>query len=258
MGTTYELFSLTGKVGLVTGGGRGLGLGISKALAGAGADLVLVARSSSELEAAKKTIEEETGRQVLALPADISSLDRIERIVEEAIRRFGKVDILVNNAGINVRKPFVEMTQEDFDSVMGVNLKGAFFLTQAIVRHMIKRGEGGKIINIASLTSQIGIKNISVYGASKGGIYSLTKALAVELAPHGIRVNAIAPGYFRTPLTEPLFQDPVRSEWIHSRIPLGRPGIPEDLAGTPVFLASRASDYLTGAVLFVDGGWMAG
>lgn len=258
MESVHGLFSLKGKVGLVTGGGRGLGLGISRALAQAGADLVLVARSGSELEAAKELIQKETSRKVLTSTADVSRLEEIERVVAEAIRQFGKLDILVNNAGINVRKPFVEMTPEDFDSVLGVNLKGAYFLTQAVVRHMIQRGEGGKIINIASLSSQIGIKNISVYGASKGGIYSLTKALAVELAPYGIRVNAIAPGYFRTSLTEPLFQDPVRSEWIHSRIPLGKPGLPEDLAGTAVFLASAASDYLTGTVIFVDGGWMSG
>lgn len=253
-----ELFSLKGKVSLITGGARGLGFGIAKALAQAGSDIIIVARTSSQLSKAEEEIRKDTGREVLALEGDVSQAQDLDKIVETSLKRFGAIDVLVNNAGVNVRKPFVDMTTEDFDFVIGINLRGAYFLTQKIVKHMIQRGQGGRIINIASLSSQIGIPNISVYGASKGGIYSLTKALAIELAHHGIRVNAIAPGYFRTDLTEPLFQDPARSNWIHSRIPLGRPGLPDDLGGAAVFLASKASDYLTGAVLFVDGGWMSG
>lgn len=253
-----ELFSLKGKVSLITGGARGLGFGIAKALAQAGSEVVIVARTGSELSRAEEEIRKITEREVLAIEGDVSQVQDLHRIVESSLKSFGAIDILVNNAGVNVRKPFVEMSPEDFDLVMGINLRGAYFLTQKVVEHMIQRGQGGKVINIASLSSQIGIPNISVYGASKGGIYSLTKALAIELAPHGIKVNAIAPGYFRTDLTEPLFQDPARSRWIHSRIPLGRPGSPDDLGGVAVFLASRASDYLTGAVIFVDGGWMAG
>lgn len=258
MDNVAQLFSLADKVTLVSGGGRGLGFGMAKALAQAGSDLVLVARTKVQLEEASNSIARETGRRVLALAADISQLRELDRALERALAELGAIHVLVNNAGINVRKPFVQISPEEYDAVMGVNLRGVYFLTQRVVRHMVERGEGGKIINIASLTSQIGISNISVYGASKGGVYALTKALAVELAPHGIRVNAIAPGYFRTPLTEPVFQDQTRAEWIRSRTPLGRPGEPWDLAGAVVFLASAASDYLTGTVMFVDGGWMSG
>lgn len=252
-----DLFSLDGKVSIVTGGARGLGYGIAQALAGAGSDLVIVSRSRHELERASHEVMEGTKRKVLPLPLDLAREGGIERLVKTALKEFGRIDVLVNNAGTTVRKPFLKVTEKEFNDVVGLNLRAVFFLTQAVVGEMIKQ-KRGKIINIASLGSQIGLRNISAYTATKGGIASLTRTLALELAAHNINVNAIAPGYYRTQLTEALFQDEEGYRWVLSRIPLGRPGIPEDLAGSAVFLASSASDYVTGQVLFVDGGWIAG
>jgi len=257
MDSSKDLFSLDGKVSIVTGGGRGLGCGIAQALAGAGSDLAIVGRSRDKLERASQEIMEETKRKVLPLPLDLAREGKIERLVQVVLKEFGRIDVLVNNAGTTVRKPFLEITEKEFDDVVHLNLRAVFFLTQAVVGEMIKQ-KRGKIINIASLGSQIGLRNISAYTATKGGIASLTRTLALELAAHNINVNAIAPGYYRTQLTEALFQDEEGYRWVLSRIPLGRPGMPEDLAGAAVFLASSASDYVTGQVLFVDGGWIAG
>jgi len=257
MDSSKDLFSLNGKVSIVTGGGRGLGYGIALALAGAGSDLVIASRSRNELERASQEIMEETKRKVLPLPLDLAREGEIERLVETVLKEFGGIDVLVNNAGTTVRKPFLEVTEKEFDDVVHLNLRAVFFLTQAVVKKMIKQKKG-KIINIASLGSQIGLRNISAYTATKGGITSLTKTLALELAPHNINVNAIAPGYYRTQLTDALFRDEEGYRWVLSRIPLGRPGVPEDLAGAAIFLASPASDYVTGQILFVDGGWIAG
>jgi len=257
MDSSKDLFSLNGKVSIVTGGGRGLGYGIALALAGAGSDLVIASRSRNELERASQEIMEETKRKVLPLPLDLAREGEIERLVETVLKEFGGIDVLVNNAGTTVRKPFLEVTEKEFDDVVHLNLRAVFFLTQAVVKKMIKQKKG-KIINIASLGSQIGLRNISAYTATKGGITSLTKTLALELAPYNINVNAIAPGYYRTQLTDALFRDEEGYRWVLSRIPLGRPGVPEDLAGAAIFLASPASDYVTGQILFVDGGWIAG
>ena len=257
MDSSKDLFSLNGKVSIVTGGGRGLGYGIALALAGAGSDLVIASRSRNELERASQEIMEETKRKVLPLPLDLAREGEVERLVETVLKEFGGIDVLVNNAGTTVRKPFLEVTEKEFDDVVHLNLRAVFFLTQAVVKKMIKQKKG-KIINIASLGSQIGLRNISAYTATKGGITSLTKTLALELAPYNINVNAIAPGYYRTQLTDALFRDEEGYRWVLSRIPLGRPGVPEDLAGAAIFLASPASDYVTGQILFVDGGWIAG
>jgi 2-deoxy-D-gluconate 3-dehydrogenase len=234
-----------------------LGYGIAQGLAGAGSDLVIASRSRHELERASQEIMEGAKRKVLPLTLDLAREGEIERLVKTALKEFGRIDVLVNNAGTTVRKPFLEITEKEFNDVVGLNLRAVFFLTQAVVGEMIKQ-KRGKIINIASLGSQIGLRNISAYTATKGGIASLTRTLALELAAHNINVNAIAPGYYRTQLTEALFRDEEGYRWVLSRIPLGRPGMPEDLAGSAVFLASSASDYVTGQVLFVDGGWIAG
>jgi NAD(P)-dependent dehydrogenase (short-subunit alcohol dehydrogenase family) len=251
-----DVFSLTGKISIVTGGGRGIGFGIAKALAGAGSDMVLVARTASQLREAADVISKEYGRQVETISADLSDPDSLKGIISQTISRFGRIDVLVNNAGSNIRKSYLEVTPEEYDTIMQIQLKSAYFLAQAAAKEMVKAGQG-KIINLASLTSKIAVPNISIYGTAKGGIFSLTKAMAVELAAHSINVNAVAPGYVRTFMTEAAFADKERCEWMLSRIPLGKFGTPEDIGNTALFLASPASDYITGEVIFVDGGWMA-
>lgn len=257
MEKTGNLFSLNGKVSLVTGAARGIGLAMAMALARAGSGLILVDQLGKELEEASQTISKETGKRTLVISGDLAKIKEIERTVNQALQEFTAIDVLVNNAGTTARKPFLEISQEEFDHVVAVNLRATFFLSQKIARSMVERGTAGKIINVASSTSFIGMQNLSAYGASKGGVYALTKAMAVELAPYQICVNAIAPGFFKTPLTEPVWQDTRKLDWALSRIPLKRCGMPEDICGAVIFLAAAASDYMTGTVLLVDGGWMA-
>jgi 2-dehydro-3-deoxy-D-gluconate 5-dehydrogenase len=247
-------FRLDGRVALVTGASRGLGQAMALALASAGADLVLCANESSADTAAE--IARTTARRAEVLPTDLSDPGEPARLVSEAIARLGRIDILVNNAGIIRRQPAVDHSDEYWDSVIAVNLSSVFRLCRAAGRHMIDRGEGGKIINIASLLSFQGGVNVPGYAAAKGGVMQLTKALANEWAAHRINVNAIAPGYMETDNTAPLRADTARTRQITERIPAGRWGRPQDLAGAAVFLASSASDYVHGHVLVVDGGWM--
>ena len=250
-----DKFKLTGKVAIVTGASRGLGQGMALALAEAGADVALVARNKAALEQTAAAIKK-AGRKALVVPADLSGAAEAGRVVQETVKGLGHVDILLNVAGTQVRKPFFEMTEQDYEYLMSVNLKALYFISQAASREMAKQSKG-KIINITSLTSFIGISNISLYTASKGAVASLTRQFAVELAKHNIQCNAIGPGYFRTELTEALFQDPEKTKWVLSKIPMGRTGLPEDLAGAAVFLASAASDYITGQIVNVDGGWLS-
>jgi 2-deoxy-D-gluconate 3-dehydrogenase len=257
MEKTRNLFSLDGKVSLVTGAARGIGFSMAKALAHVGSELILVDQMEKELEEASQTISKETGKRTLAIPGDLAKIEDIERIVNDALKEFSVIDVLVNNAGTTARKPFLEISMKEFDHVVAVNLRATYFLSQKIAGSMVERSRAGKIINVASSTSFIGMQNLSAYGASKGGVYALTKAMSVELAPYQICVNAIAPGFFKTSLTEPVWQDTQKLDWALSRIPLKRCGVPEDISGTVVFLASSASDYMTGAVILVDGGWMA-
>jgi 2-dehydro-3-deoxy-D-gluconate 5-dehydrogenase len=247
------LFSLKGKTALVTGGNVGLGQGIALSLAEAGADIVSVARRDSNDTVSRV---EALGRRGLSIQADLGSTAAIEPVLEQAAV-LGPIDILVNNAGIIRRADAVDFTEADWDAVMDVNLKGVFFLTQAVVRRMIAEGRGGKIINIASMLSFQGGIRVPSYTASKSGLAGLTKLMANEWAKHGINANAIAPGYFATDNTRALQDDPDRNREILGRIPAGRWGEPADLAGAAVFLASRASDYVQGVVLPVDGGWQA-
>jgi 2-deoxy-D-gluconate 3-dehydrogenase len=248
------LFDLTGQVALVTGANTGLGQAIAVGLAGAGAEIVAVGRSAPDETAA---IVAKAGRKLHAIEADLGSTDPIERVVFEAYAAAGKVDILVNNAGIIRRADALDFTEADWDAVMDTNLKTAFFLSQAVARQWVSAGRGGKIIQVASMLSFQGGVRVPSYAASKSGLAGLTKALANEWAAKGINVNAIAPGYFTTNNTQGLRADETRSRQILERIPAGRWGAPEDLAGVAVFLASRASDYMHGAIVPVDGGWLA-
>jgi 2-deoxy-D-gluconate 3-dehydrogenase len=247
-------FDLTGKVALITGGNTGIGQGIALALAAAGADVASVARRASDDTVGKVLAK---GRKAVSIQADLTSMEPIERILDEATAALGPVDILVNNAGIIRRADAVDFSEQDWDDVMNVNLKVLFFLSQATDRRMIADQRGGKIINTASMLSYQGGIRVPSYTASKSGVAGLTKLMANEWAKHGINANAIAPGYFATDNTQALQEDPVRSKEILGRIPAGRWGDPSDIGGAAVFLASRASDYVQGITLPVDGGWLA-
>jgi 2-deoxy-D-gluconate 3-dehydrogenase len=244
------LFDLTGKVAMVTGANTGLGQGIAVGLAQAGCDIVAVGRSAPDETAAMVVA---AGRKLTAIAADLSTTEPIGRVMAEA----GSIDILVNNAGVIRRADSVDFTEADWDVVMDTNLKVAFFLSQAAGKGWIAAGRTGKIIQVASMLSFQGGVRVPSYTASKSGLAGLTKALANEWAAKGINVNAIAPGYFVTNNTEGLRADETRSRQILERIPAGRWGAPDDLAGVAVFLASRASDYMHGAIVAVDGGWLA-
>ena len=249
-----DKFKLDGKVAVVTGAGRGLGRAMAMGLAEAGADLALVGSTTTEETAA---LVRETGRRVCSVKADLREKDAVARILEETLEHLGKVDILLNNAGITRRSSVLEFSEEDWDDVIVVNQRSLFFLCQAVARHLVSAGKGGKIINVASMLSFQGGIGVAAYTASKTAVLGLTRILANELAPHRINVNAIAPGYMNTELTAALRADPKRNAEIQARIPAGRWGLPEDLQGAVVFLASAASDYMHGYTLAIDGGWLA-
>lgn len=248
-----DLFDLCGKTALVTGANTGLGQAIAVALAQAGADIVAAGRSPADDTAAQVRA---LGRRFLFLQADFGSTAPPRHVADAAIAFNGGVDILVNNAGTIRRADSLDVTEEDWDAVVNTNLRSVFFLSQALARHMAER-RGGKIINVASLLSFQGGIRVPAYTASKSALAGMTRALANEWAALGINVNAIAPGYFATNNTTALREDAERSAAILARIPAGRWGRPDDLAGVAVFLASRASDYVHGAVIPVDGGWLA-
>jgi 2-deoxy-D-gluconate 3-dehydrogenase len=254
MSTILDKFKLDGKAALVTGAARGLGQAIAVGLAEAGADLALV--DVLPMDDTCKEIEKR-GRKAVAIHADLASIKSVDSIVQAAVDAFSRIDILVNNAGIIRRAPLTEFSEKDWDDVVNINQKTLFFLTQAVAKVMIKRGAGGKIINTASMLSFQGGILVPSYTASKSAVMGLTRLMANELAPHGINVNAIAPGYMATDNTAPLRADPARNKAILERIPAGRWGEPEDLQGIVVFLASAASDYMQGYTVAVDGGWLA-
>lgn len=245
-----DKFSLKGKVAIVTGSNTGLGQGICRAFVEAGAYVAGVSRRPSDETA------ELCGKNFYNVIADLSNVDIVNYVVEKTLEKFGKVDILVNNAGIIKRQDSLEFSEEDWDSVLNVNLKTVFFLTQAVAKQFVKQGKGGKVINVASMLSYQGGIRVPSYTASKSAIRGITMTLSNEWAKYGINVNCIAPGYMATNNTQQLRQDDERSADILARIPAGRWGTPEDLQGAAVFLASPASDYVNGFTLAVDGGWL--
>lgn len=249
--------SLKGKTAVVIGGSKGLGFGMATGLAQASANVVLVSRNQGQLdEAAAKITGETSNDNVIGISADITAIENINALVEKVCDKFGQIDILFNGAGVNKRFTALEFTETDWDAVQDTQLKYVFFMCQAVARQMIEKGIKGKIINIASLTSQLGLPNMISYCAAKGAIVQITKAMANEWAQYGINVNAIGPGYYETEMTAPLFADEKRRAELFARIPQKRFGLPSDLAGAAVFLASEASDYVTGQVLYVDGGFL--
>jgi 2-deoxy-D-gluconate 3-dehydrogenase len=246
-------FSLTDRVAVVTGSSKGLGYGAALALANAGAHIVVTSRSKERAEPVAAEIRG-MGRQALPLALEVRSVASIESMVEATIERFDRIDILVNNAGINIPEPALDVSEEHWDRLMDINLKGLFFCAQKVGRVMVEQG-AGKVINIGSQMGLVGGKLRAAYCSSKGGVAQLTKALAIEWAPHGVNVNSVAPTFLRTPLTTPMFEDPAFYEEVVGNILLGRLGEVEDVLGAIVFLASSASDLITGHTLLVDGGW---
>ncbi len=249
-----DQFKLNGKVAIVTGASRGLGQSMAIGLAEAAADVALVASSSTE-ETARKI--QALGRRAVQIKANLLEANAVETILRETLAGLGRVDILVNNAGTIRRAPLLEFSEKDWDEVIQINQKSLFFLSQAVAKQMVKQGGGGKIINIASMLSFQGGIRVPSYTASKSAVMGLTRILANELAPHGINVNAIAPGYMETDNTAALRADEKRNAEILARIPAGRWGTPEDLQGAVVFLASAASAYMQGYTMAVDGGWLS-
>ena len=251
-----ELFDLSGRVAIVTGTSRGLGQYMARALAKAGADLVLTSRTRESLRAFEVEVKG-LGRRVLSLELDVRNLQSIERMAADAGAAFGHLDILVNNAGCNVRKPALDVTWDEWNLILDTNLRGSFFVAQAVARRMIPRGYG-RIINIGSVTSVAGYAGLGPYGASRGGIRQLTMSLADDWGKHGVTVNCLAPGWFRTEQNKVLYENKEWVEYLSDRIPVKRPGQREDLDAAVVFLAAESSRYVTGQTVLVDGGISTG
>lgn len=252
---TYPTFDLTGKKALVTGGSKGIGLAIAAGLAHAGAEVLITGRNEAALREAAEGIKKQ-GHQIYWKSSDVTLKTEVEKLFEYIDQEFGQIDILVNNAGMNIRKPLVEVEEEDWDKVIGTNLKGIFLVGQQAAKRMIDQ-KSGRIINISSILGKIGNPLQTSYAASKGGIDQLTKVWAAELAEHDITVNSLAPAYIITPMTEPFLQDEERFEKIINRTMMKRMGRADEMIGPALFFASDASTYVTGQVLYIDGGWTA-
>ena len=250
------LFSVRDQIVLVSGGSRGIGRAIAEGFAVRGARVVITGREEVSLEESARAIAPPDGT-VLPLVCDVSDGAAIHRLVDDVLATCGTIDTLVNVAGVNRRKPAMEITEEDYDFVLDVNLKGAFLLSQAVGRHMLERGSGSQI-NIASLSTKRPLKHIAPYAMSKAGLGQMTRALALEWGERGVRVNALAPGFILTDLTQKLWSGSAMQAWGHANTPQQRLGKPEDLVGTALFLAAPASAFLTGQIIYVDGGFSAG
>lgn len=256
-GTLERFFGLKGKTALVTGAGGGLGSVLAEGLAGAGAAVALADLPGSMGLREVHARLGQKGYAVSTVEADLSDLRVAPSMVQQVVDHHGSIDVLVNCAGINRREPILEVTPETYDRITAVNLRGLYFLSQAAARVMKDNG-GGKIINIGSLTSTIALSDVSVYGVTKSAVAQLTKTMAVEWAQYNIQVNAIGPGFMRTQLSDPVWEDPSRRSWMEARIPMRRGGQPDELVGTAILLAGAASSYISGQIIFVDGGFLSG
>jgi NAD(P)-dependent dehydrogenase (short-subunit alcohol dehydrogenase family) len=254
--TVLDSYRLDGRVAVVTGASHGIGAGVAVALAEAGADVALAARSEGDLERVAERVRA-TGHRAAVIPTDVADLVQIERLMAHTAEQLGEPDVLFTAAGVTLRKPIVDVTSADWNYVLDVNLRGVYFTAQAFARRLLARQAGyGKVVHVASMTSYRGFADVSLYGMTKAAIVNLAKTQAVEWAPHGIRVNAIAPGWIDTPMTATMA--PSRRKWVEDHVPQGHYGVVTDLAGVAVYLASPASDYCTGQTFPVDGGFTAG
>lgn len=249
-------FSLEGRFALVTGGNRGLGYAMAHALARAGADVAITGRDGRRLTTAADNITRETGRQCFPIVSDLTDSQQVTAVTDETVNKFGRIDVLVNNAGINIRNPTLDQTEAEFRRILDINLVGAYLVAQSVGRVMVEQ-KSGSVINLASMIGLVGLAGRPGYTASKGAVIQLTRTMALEWAPHNVRVNALCPGPFMTEINTPVLNDPDANAFFIQRIPLGRWGQPHELAGAIVFLASDASSFMTGATLTIDGGWTA-
>lgn len=252
---TLSLFNLNGKTALITGSGSGIGLALAEGLAGAGAKIILNGRNISKLTEAENQLKGQ-GALVSKLAFDVTKPDEVKKVINDYTKTEGNIDILINNAGINIRGSFTDFDEKDWKKVLDININGAMIVSQVVAPGMIKNN-AGKIINICSMQSELGRPSVVPYAVSKGGIKMLTKALCAEWAKYNIQVNGIGPGYFETELTQPLKNDPEFDQWLRNRTPANRWGTPKELVGAAVFLASEASNYVNGHILYVDGGLLA-
>ena len=256
MAGVLDSFRLDGRMALVTGGTRGFGRVIAEAYAEAGADVAICSRDADAAAAVAEDIARTTGRRTLGLRADVSDPASVDGLIATVLDRFGGLDTLVNNAGINIRRPVEDLSEQDWRTVLGANLDGTFYCSRAVSRHMKER-RFGRVLNVSSMMAVASLAGRVPYTAAKAGILAMTRTLALEWAPHGVTVNALCPGPFLTEMNAPIMGNPEQFEFFRARIPLGRWGNPPEIAGPALFLASDAASFMTGACLFVDGGWTA-